>query len=154
MRPRSPRPFPYSGFIMPNRLVLFVSLLAALLAGCSISHSIGSISDSVGSISGSSSPKDGIGKDKITYRDDIASLTYSIAGSSLGPQEFPTAVGRIAMQHNISDWRHEKATYYGIGKGLKKAGVPQTDIGKQPFLQEVLLGDKNAQRYIQEGYRY
>ncbi|SMF96698.1 hypothetical protein SAMN02949497_4104 [Methylomagnum ishizawai] len=139
---------------MPKTLVFLLACLAALAAGCSISHSIGSISDSVGSISGSSSPKDGIGKDKVPYRDDIANLTYSIAGSSLGAQEFPTAVGRIAMQHNISDWRHEKATYYGIGKGLKKAGVPQTDIDKQPFLQEVLLSDKNAQRYIQDGYKY
>lgn len=140
---------------MPTRFFLFVFLLTAILAGagCSFSDSSGSISDSVSSISGSSSPKDGIGEDKIPYRDDIANLTFSIAGSSLSAEDFPTAIGRIALQHNITDWQHEKATYYGIGKGLRKASVPESNIARQPFLQEVLSDDKNALRYIREGYR-
>ncbi len=134
---------------------LFAFALIALMAGggCSMSYSSGKSSDSVSSISESSSPKEGIDKDKVTYRDDVANVTYSIAGSSLPASEFPIAVGRVAMQHNITDWKHDKATYYGIGKGLKKAGVPKENVAQQPFLQQVLTSDKNALRYIQEGYR-
>lgn len=129
--------------------------------GCSISYSsksssdsVGSLSDSVSSPSESSSPKDGIGKDKISYRDDVANLTYSISGSSMSAEEFPTALARTAKQFKITDWSKEKATFYGIGKGLKKAGIAKERIGSQPFLQEVLTINRDALKYIEEGYRY
>lgn len=133
----------------------FALICAALLlasSGCSISKSSGSISDSISSISESSSPAEGIGKDKIAYRDDVATLTLSISGSSLSAEEFPVALGRTAGQHKITDWAHEKATYYGIGKGLKKAGIAEQDIPSQGFLKEVLTANPDALKYIGKGY--
>lgn len=145
--------------VLASAASLAIFLLSA--AGCSISassksssDSIGSLSNSVSSPSESSSPKDGIGKEKIPYRDDVANLTYSVAGSSMTAEEFPTALARTARQSKITDWAQEKATFYGIGKGLKKAGIPKEKIGSQEFLRDVLTSNKNALKYIEEGYRY
>jgi hypothetical protein len=68
--------------------------------------------------------------------------------------DFPNALARTASQFKISDWAREKATYYGIGKGLKRAGVAKENIGSQPFLANVLAANKDALRLIQEGYKY
>jgi len=137
------------------------ALLTMSLAGCSFSYSSASISESLDSSSGSvtsssesSSPKGGVGKDKLPYRDDVANLTYSIAGSSMTSAEFPNALSRTARQYKISNWAQEKATYYGIGKGLKKAGIAKEEVANQSFLANVLAGNKDALKLIQEGYRY
>lgn len=146
----------------PSRLPLLPALSLALtttLAGCSFSYSSGSISDSLESSSGSlgsssesSSSKQGISKDKLPYRDDIANLTYSVAGSSMTASEFPNALSRTARQFKISNWSQEKATFNGIGKGLKKAGIAKENIAKQAFLANVLSSNKDALKLIQEGY--
>lgn len=145
-----------------SRLPLLPALSLALtttLAGCSFSYSSGSISDSLESSSGSlgsssesSSSKQGISKDKLPYRDDIANLTYSVAGSSMTASEFPNALSRTARQFKISNWSQEKATFNGIGKGLKKAGIAKENIAKQAFLANVLSSNKDALKLIQEGY--
>jgi len=129
-------------------------LLAAGVAGCSISWSISESSESLGSSSESSSPKDGVGKAKIPYRDDIANMTLSVAGSNFTSANYMAAIGRIAAQRSISDWEGEKATYYGIGKGLKKAGIAKEAIGKQAFLTGVLGSRSEARAWIEDGYRY
>ena len=145
-----------------SRLPLLPALSLAItttLAGCSFSYSSGSISDSLESSSGSlgsssesSSSKQGISKDKLPYRDDIANLTYSVAGSSMTASEFPNALSRTARQFKISNWSQEKATFNGIGKGLKKAGIAKENIAKQAFLANVLSSNKDALKLIQEGY--
>ena len=145
-----------------SRLPLLPALSLAIttvLAGCSFSYSSGSISDSlesssgsIGSSSESSSSKQGISKDKLPYRDDIANLTYSVAGSSMTASEFPNALSRTARQFKISNWSQEKATFNGIGKGLKKAGIAKENIAKQAFLANVLSSNKDALKLIQEGY--
>ena len=145
-----------------SRLPLLPALSLAItttLAGCSFSYSSGSISDSLESSSGSlgsssesSSSKQGISKDKLPYRDDIANLTYSVAGSSMTASEFPNALSRTARQFKISNWSQEKATFNGIGKGLKKAGIAKENIAKQAFLATVLSSNKDALKLIQEGY--
>jgi hypothetical protein len=129
------------------------------LAGCSFSYSSGSISDSLESSSGSlgsssesSSSGKSVSKDKVPYRDDIANLTYSVAGSSMTASEFPNALTRTARQFKISNWSQEKATFNGIGKGLKKAGIAKENIAKQAFLANVLSSNKDALKLIQEGY--
>jgi hypothetical protein len=133
--------------------------LIATLAGCSFSYSSGSISDSLESSSGSlgsssesSSSGKSVSKEKIPYRDDIANLTYSVAGSSMTASEFPNALTRTARQFKISNWSQEKATFNGIGKGLKKAGIAKENIAKQAFLANVLSSNKDALKLIQEGY--
>lgn len=133
--------------------------VTAALAGCSFSYSSGSISDSLESSSGSlgsssesSSSGKSVSKEKIPYRDDIANLTYSVAGSSMTASEFPNALTRTARQFKISNWSQEKATFNGIGKGLKKAGIAKENIAKQAFLANVLSSNKDALKLIQEGY--
>lgn len=146
--------------IRPLPSALFLAVFVLTVTGCSIStssksssDSSGSLSDSVSSPFESSSPKDGIGKDKIPYRDDVANLTYSVSGTSMAPEDFPVALARTAQQFKITDWAQEKASYYGIGKGLKKAGIPKEKIGSLPFLQQVLAYNKNALKWIEEGYK-
>ncbi|MCU0735432.1 MAG: putative lipoprotein [Methylotetracoccus sp.] len=133
-------------------------LVAVLSGGCSISWSLSesseSVSDSLASVSGSSSPKEGIGEAKIPYRDDVANLTMSVVASNFSSSNFMDALNRIAAQRRISSWASEKATYYGIGKGLKKAGVSKSNIPRQTFLQGVLSSRAEALQWIQSGYRY
>ncbi len=143
-----------------RRILVCASALAAavLSSGCSISWSVSesseSVSDSLASISGSSSPKEGIGEAKIPYRDDVANLTMSVVASKFTATDFMGALSRIAAQRRISSWESEKATYYGIGKGLKKAGIGKDRIQKQAFLQGVLISRPEALQWIQRGYRY
>lgn len=144
----------------PFPLVLGL-FLGAALTGCSFSYSSASISDSLesssessSSSSESSSPAQGVGKDKLPYRDDVANLTYSIAGTSMSANDFPNALTRTASQFKISDWSQEKATFQGIGKGLKRAGIAKENITRQPYLAKVLTSNPNALKYIQEGYKY
>lgn len=144
-----------------SALTLFCSALFLTASGCSISRSsesisdsIGSISDSLGSLSESSSPKEDIGKEKVSYRDDIATLTHSISGTSLSAEEFPVALARTARQHGITNWAQEKATFYGIGKGLKKAGIAKENIQSQAFLRNVLTANPEALNWIEKGYSH
>lgn len=144
---------------MRRMLAFGLALLAVLLSGgCSISWSLSesseSVSDSSASISGSSSPKEGIGEAKIPYRDDVANLTMSVVASKFSSANFIDALSRIAAQRRISSWEAEKATYYGIGKGLKRAGINKDAIRQQAFLQGVLASRSEAEQWIRSGYRY
>ena len=140
---------------------LSVCIIAViLLSGCSFSDSSVSISGSVESSSESStsssasSGRKGVSKEKLPYRDDVANLTYSITGSTMSAADFPNALARTASQFKISDWASDKTTYYGIGKGLKRAGIAKENVVRQPFLANVLNANKDALRLIQEGYQY
>jgi len=149
----------YNSLISP--LAFLMALVIASLSGCSFSESSTSLSGSSASLSESiassasstSSSKEGIGKDKIPYRDDVANLTYSVVNSSMTSGEFPTALARTARQYKISAWAQEKATYYGIGKGLRKAGIPKEKVATLPLLGNVLNANSKALSYIQEGYK-
>ena len=149
----------------PNRLTPFLIALV-MFQGCSFSDSSISISESVGSSSESSasslvssdssasSEAAGLSKEKKAYRDDVANLTYSVSGSSMTARDFPNALARTASQFKISNWSQEKATFYGIGKGLKRAGIPKENITHQPFLSNILTANKNALSYIESGYSH
>ena len=135
--------------------VFIVMFWGLLLDGCSISESITSSyssSESSGSSSSSSGKKNEVSKEMVPYRDDVANLTFSIAGSSMSPNDFSTALTRTATQYRISDWSQQKATYYGVGKGLKKAGVLKESIAQLPYLSKVLASDQNAVNLIEKGY--
>ena len=143
-----------------------VILPLGLLQACSFSDSSISISESIGSSSESSigsvassgssvsSEAASLSKEKKAYRDDVANLTYSVAGSSMTARDFPNALARTAGQFKISNWSQEKATFYGIGKGLKRAGIPKENIARQAFLANVLTANKDALSYIQSGYSH
>lgn len=126
--------------------------VAVLGTGCSVSWSLSKSADSVSSISRSSSPEKGVGQDKLPFEDDVANLSMSVAGSAMSPQSFSTALTRLAAQHRITDWSEEKATYYGIGRGLRKAGINPANIENQRFLQDVFISRPEAIRWINEGY--
>lgn len=136
-------------------------LLAALLGACSESSvSLSGSSASVASISESSSSpskfssdsKKSVPKEKLPYLDDIANLTYSVIGSSMTAAEFPNAIQRTAATFKISNWSQEQATFEGIGKGLKRAGIKKEDILKQPVLADVLKTNSKAQSWIEAGF--
>jgi hypothetical protein len=132
-------------------------ILAA--AGCSFSDSSRSSagssessSTSSGSLSASSSPSSSTDKAKASFRDDVANLTYSVAGSGLTAAAFSNSLARTAQKFNITNWAGEKATFTGIGKGLRRAAIPKSTIPTQPFLKNVLASNKDALKLIQEGY--
>ena len=138
--------------------ITLVSLAVFALTACSFSDSSVSISGSSESISksstssGSSSQNSGSSKSKTNYQDDVANLTYSIAGSSMSASDFPNALSRLAGQFKINNWAQEKSTFYGIGKGLKRAGIAKVNIAQVPFLSTVLKTNPNSLQYIQDGY--
>lgn len=147
-------PFP------PLRAGLAALIGALLLTACSFSDSSrsssassGSSSKSIGSLSASSSPERGVSKDKAPYRDDVANLTFSLAGTGISAAEFPKALARTANKYRIGNWAGEKATFYGIGKGLRKAGIAEDAIARQGFLSQVLAANKDALQLIQDGYQ-
>jgi hypothetical protein len=134
-------------------------VMTGFLSACSISDSSVSISGSLESSAESSSspfksssPKEATDKAKSSYTDDVANLTFSIAGSQMSSNDFANALSRTAAQSKISDWAEEKATFTGIGKGLKRAGIAKQNIGQLPYLQKVLTSKKDALRSIEEAY--
>lgn len=134
-------------------------VITGFLSACSISDSSVSISGSLESSAESSSspfksssPKEATDKAKSSYTDDVANLTFSIAGSQMSSNDFANALSRTAAQSKISDWAEEKATFTGIGKGLKRAGIAKQNIGQLPYLQKVLTSKKDALKSIEEGY--
>jgi hypothetical protein len=146
---------------MLNPRLLSAAALGFVLAatGCSFSDSSRSSagssessSTSIGSLSASSVGKGLSDKDKNNYSTDVANLTYSVAGSGMSATAFANALSRTAQKFHITNWAGEKATFTGIGKGLKKARVPKEQIANQPFLGTVLGANKDALSLIRSGY--
>ena len=136
-------------------------IMAAMLIACSESSvslsgssaSVASISESSSSPSKSSSDSHkSIPKEKLPYLDDVANLTFSVIGSSMTSAEFPNAIQRTASTYKISNWSQEQATFEGIGKGLKRAGIKKEDITKQAVLANVLKTNSKAQSWIEAGF--
>lgn len=137
-------------------------LILPWLSGC-ISESItssaassgssASISESSSSPFKSSSKNKGSSKEQETYQKDVANLANSISVSQISPSDFSNALTRIAAQDKVSQWENEKATYLGIGQGLKRAGIAYSTIESQACLTDVLAARKDALSLIQEGYK-
>jgi hypothetical protein len=129
--------------------VLQVSLLAAVAAGCSISDSISSpfswSSDSIASSSRSSSRNRAE-----DYRNDVADYTQAQVQSGGDFPTFTRGLGAIAAKHGVSDWESDSNTYVGIGQGLKRAGVTQTQV--DVWETNLSHGDKSKASAIQSGY--
>ena len=139
-----------------------VMALTLSLSGCisesitsseSSSASFGSSSESSSSPSKSSKKKASVPEEKKGYLNDIANLTNSVSGSKMTSTDFMNALSRTASQDQISNWESESTTYLGIGKGLKRATVPVSQIQAQPFLEDVLARNQNALDLIQQGYK-
>src|SRR5258706_6234518 len=107
--------------------VLVVWSFAAIAAGCSILDSISSpfswSSDSIASSSRSSSRNR-----SEDYRNDVANYTQAQVQSGGDFPTFTRGLSQIAAKHGVSDWESDSNTYVGIGQGLKRAGVTQTQV--------------------------
>ena len=125
------------------------AVLALALTGCSISNSI---SDSISSPFKWSSRSSDSGGDKESYQGDVRDYTEAYVRSSTDLQGFRKGLSSIARKHGITNWEADRATYTGIGEGLGKARVNQTqlDVYKTNFAG----GDAVKAAAIDKGYRH
>jgi len=121
------------------------AVLALAMAGCSISNSI---SDSVSSpfkwSSDSSKGK------KEAYQGDVRDYTEAYVRSSSDIEGFRKGLASLAEKHGISNWEADEATYTGIGEGLAKAQVKETQL--EIYKSNLSKGDAVKATAIQKGY--
>jgi hypothetical protein len=118
--------------------VFILLLIAIFLAGCSFYHS--SYSSSSPSRSSSRSSKGSPKEVKAThnsYQEEVASLAVIYVGSQGDSQKFHQELGQIAARHGIADWGSDRATFLAIGRGLKRANVPENSIQYLSFLHGI-----------------
>ncbi len=136
-------------------LVFFTSI--SLLAGCSISYSLGKSSDSISasldSISDSSDSSDNDASDETAsmYIEDVVVATVHFVSSMKDSELFQQAISDIAWNHGIVDWEQEDITYVAMGQGLKQAGVDEHTISDFPYFRIVASGAFYSQ--VLAGYR-
>ena len=134
---------------MRVRMLVGVSLLLVAPVGCSISRSV---SDSVSSPfewSASSSRSSSQGR-SVEYEADVRDYTEAYVRSGGEFDKFTSGLSRLASKHGISNWEEDPATYTGIGRGLKKAKVTQTQL--EVYETNLSKGDPQKARNIVKGY--
>ena len=106
-----------------RRFHVLIALAALTAAACSFSDSSQSISNSVSSpFESSSKSSDGDGA-PTAYLRDVEALSFAFAGAGAEPEGLLRELGRVALEHGISDWESVPATYLAIGAGLRRAGL-------------------------------
>jgi hypothetical protein len=150
------------------RFFFAIALMAAL--GCSISRSSQSISDSSHSISKSSessstssnnsseslsnssesSSDSSNDEDDEAYRDDVRDYTYAYVLSGGQFEAFQKGLGDLARRHGITNWEAHRASYRGIGEGLGRAGLTQTQL--DVFKTNLAGSSPEKMRDMQLGY--
>ncbi|GBC63730.1 hypothetical protein DENIS_4728 [Desulfonema ishimotonii] len=137
----------------PIRITLALLAAAFLLSACSISYSSGKSSDSVKSLFDSSTSSSGKKEEsEAAYRNDIRHMTAVFLETGLPSEKYMREIGRIAERHGITDWEREEGTYAAIGAGLKKAGIPASDLRDVGFLADVFSGKADVSAAILRGY--
>ncbi len=136
----------------PCRPSLSVVLLTILTA-CSVSESGKSLSKSVASPFSWSSESSSPAKEK-RYQEEVASYTAAYVRATARDtdvERFRKGLMEIATKRGIPDWENHPATYYGIGQGLRKAGLE--DVEYETFKKN-LAGDDYAKiQDIDKGYQ-
>jgi hypothetical protein len=141
--------------------VFAIALVAVL--GCSISRSSQSISDSSNSLSkssnsisdslsnssDSSSGSSGGGSDE-AYRDDVRDYTFAYVLSGGRFEAFQKGLGDLARRHSITNWEAHRDSYRGIGEGLGRAKVTQTQL--DVFKTNLAGSSPEKMRDMQVGY--
>ena len=125
-----------------------LALVLALATGCSISDSSVSISDSIGS-SSDSSASSSRGRD-VGYQDDVRDFTAAWVKSGGQVDAFQSEIATLARKHGISDWESSKATWVGVGAGLRRGGVAGTPF--ETYKQNLTSGDTQRMGWLQSGY--
>jgi len=134
---------------------LAVISLAIFLHGCSFSYSSessskssGRSSDSVSSIVSSPSNSSKTGE---KYKQEIQDYTEAYVKSSEADYaSFQKGLTDIADSHGVVDWEQDSATYFAIGKGLKKAGIE--GVAYETYKKNLTGSDVSKMADIQEGY--
>lgn len=143
----------------PLNFILAVapSLAAAVLTGCSISHSSESSSESSKlpfelASSPFASSSDSSASDQEKFEGDVADYTAEFVTSSAGTiDSFRNQLTKIAQDHGITNWESSPSTYMAIGRGLKKAnlGSPQISAfteslsGNDPMKKQAIIDGLN-----------
>jgi len=148
--------------------VFAIALVAAL--GCSISQSSQSISDSsesssdssnnfskssnsisesLSNSSDSSSDSSSGGSDE-AYRDDVRDYTFAYILSGGRFEAFQKGLGDLARRHGVTNWEANRASYRGIGEGLGRARVTQTQL--DVFKTNLAGSSPEKMRDMQVGY--
>jgi hypothetical protein len=133
---------------MRSRDAYFLAFALIVLAGCSISDSSVSISDSIGSSSESSASSSR--SRTAAYPDDVRDFTAAWAKSGGQSDQFQSEIARLAGKHGISDWENNKATWVGVGAGLRQGGVAGTPF--ETYKQNLTGGDADRMSWLQQGY--
>jgi hypothetical protein len=136
--------------IRPSLRVMALAVMALsglAMTGCSISDSI---SDSISSpFKWSSRSSDSSDKNE-SYQRDVRDFTEAYLRTSSDPAGFRTGLASIAQKHGISNWEADEATYHGVGEGLGKAKVKQSQV--EVYKTNLSGGDPVKAAAIQSGY--
>jgi hypothetical protein len=122
-------------------------VFALAMTGCSISNSI---SDSISSPFKWSSDSSKSSDEKESYQHDVRDYTEAYLRSSNDPQGFRRGLASLAQKHGISNWEADQSTYTGIGEGLGKVKVKQSQV--EVFKSNLSGGDTVKAAAIQKGY--
>ena len=107
-----------------------------------------SISGSLQSISGSSS---GGGKSQMqVYQMDIRDLT-AIYYKNGFDSEYNSDLAQVAKTNGILNWESDPSTYVGIGQGLRKAHVEESEF--QIFLSKI-DGSRKSLAFLVKDYTF
>jgi hypothetical protein len=128
-------------------LLAVMAVVALAVTGCSISNSI---SDSISSPFKWSSRSSDSGDQKESYQRDVRDYTEAYLRSSSDPTGFRNGLASLATKHGISNWEADEATYAGIGEGLGKAKVKQSQV--EVFKTNLAGSDPVKAAALQNGY--
>ena len=128
--------------------IVSVLLLLATAAGCSFSDSSASISKSISSPFESSSASSPGGIE--AYQSDVADYTYAHVISSNQFDAFWKGVANVAERHGVTNWEAEDATYVGIGQGIRRAKLSETQL--EVIAKNLSGGDEKKIKLIEKGY--
>ena len=135
-----------------GKYFIYISLLCGFLmvqTGCSVSYSLEKSSDSVSgsldSITSISTSSSGGGEEEAkiketgtVYEEDVAAVTVLYVSREKTTDDYQRQVSAIAKNHGISDWEQEESTFFGMGKGLRRAGVSEGSIVNLPFFRSIV----------------
>ena len=135
------------------------ALILLGLAACSFSDSSKSISDSISASSRSisdsstsSSPSDDKKADatETSYRDDVRGWTAAWVRDGGDLASFQRGLTTIAARYGITDWEAPRATWLGIGAGLRAADA--TPEKRDALLAELAGNDRTRRDAIERGF--
>lgn len=131
---------------------------AWLLAGCSISTSIGgsiegssqSISSPFESSSASSSPEQKKDDEQQAWLRDVRDFTAAQMKRSDDLDTYREELAKVAKKHGITDWEARTTTWLGIGEGLAASGLSSTQA--QATIDLLAGGNSEHGSVMRRGY--